>query len=190
MQAPPLVNVQNRHAAKLAGGRFVRMIARLTLPLLMLALAACGRAETNAPTDPAAPIVTSEADAPPPPPAPGLGSVMPGTGPQSFVGRWAADVSWCLNTTGPQRAIEITPTRFEGVENSCAIGEVDQEADGYVLALTCASEGRTTAERVRVAASGQTLKLTWLERDGLSADLTKCTTLNDTTPTGPTLKVN
>ena len=28
------------------------------------------------------------------------------------------------------------------------------------------------------------------ERDGLSADLTKCTTLNDTTPTGPTLKVN
>ena len=62
--------------------------------------------------------------------------------------------------------------------------------DGYILALTCVAEGRTSAERVSVAASGQTLKLTWLERDGVSVNLTKCTTLGDTTPTGPTLKVN
>ncbi|RZJ02621.1 MAG: hypothetical protein EON89_14570 [Brevundimonas sp.] len=165
-------------------------MTRLTALLMLCTLAACGRSQTNAPTDPADPIDTSVADTATPPPAPGVGSVMPGTGPQSFVGRWAADVSWCPNTQGAERPIEITPTRLEGAENSCAIGEVDQVADGYVLALTCASEGRTTGERVRVSASGQTLRLTWLERDGVSVQLIKCTTLGDTTPTGPTLKVN
>jgi hypothetical protein len=160
------------------------------LSVLALGLTACGQPATNDPTDPAAAVTTSEADAPPPPPAPGIGSVMPGTGPQSFVGRWAADVSWCVNTTGPEQPIEITPTRLQGYENSCTIAEIDQAPDGYVAALRCTSEGTTAVERVKMSASGQALRLIWLDRDNATVDLTKCTTLTDTTPSGPSLRIN
>ena len=147
----------------------------------LFAVAACGPAEPNPPTEPAEPIDTSAAAAPPPAARPaGAGATLPGTGPRSFVGRWAADVSWCPNTTGPERPIEITTTRFEGYENSCAIGSVDQIANGYEAALTCTAEGATSTERVRMAVSGQTMRLTWLDRDNAVVTLTKCTTLEDT----------
>jgi hypothetical protein len=106
--------------------------------------------------------------------------MLPGAGPRSFVGRWAADVSWCPNTTGPERPIEITTTRFEGYENSCAIASINQVADGYEAALTCTAEGTVSNERVHMAVTGQTLRLTWLNRDNAVVALTKCTTLEDT----------
>jgi len=154
--------------------------------LAVLAVAACGPAETNPPTEPAEPIDTAGAAAPPPAePPPGAGTILPGTGPRSFVGRWAADVAWCPNTTGPQQPIEITTTRFEGYENSCAIGSVDQIANGYEAALTCTAEGATSTERVRMAVSGQSMRLTWLNRDNAVVTLTKCTTLEDTPAAEP-----
>lgn len=156
-------------------------MTRIRLSLLaVFAVAACGPGEPNPPTDPAEPIETPGAVAPPSTPPPGAGSILPGTGPRSFVGRWAADVSWCPNTTGPQRPIEITTTRFEGYENSCAIGSVDQVAEGYEAALTCTAEGAVSTERVRMAVSDQTMRLTWLNRDNAVVTLTKCTTLEDT----------
>lgn len=142
------------------------------------AVAACGPGDPNPPTRPAAPVDTPEATAP----ATGRGPVVPGTGPTSFVGRWAADVSWCPRSTGPQRPIEITTTRFEGYENSCAIASVDQITGGYEAALSCTSEGLTTSERVRMEVSGQNMRLTWPERDGAVVQLTRCTTLSDTAP--------
>lgn len=148
----------------------------------LLTLAACGPAETNPPTEPAEAIETPAAETPPPPPPPGAGSVLPGTGPQSFVGRWAADVSWCLNQQGPERPIEISTTRFEGYENSCAIGSVDQVGEGYEADLVCTGEGMTARERVRMAVSGQTMRLTWLNRENAAVNLTKCTQLNETVP--------
>ncbi|MFN3930315.1 MAG: hypothetical protein ACK4JY_01085 [Brevundimonas sp.] len=153
--------------------------------LAVVAVAACGDGEANPPTQPASPIDTPEAAAPPPAASPGVGSVMPGSGPRSFVGRWTADVSWCSNTTGPERPIEITTTRFEGYENSCAIGSVDQIADGYEAGLTCTAEGVVSRERVRLSVTGQTLRLTWLNRDNALVTLTKCTTLEDTPAPGP-----
>jgi hypothetical protein len=154
-------------------------LSRLALTGL-LALAACGPQTPNPPTEPAQPIDTPEAAAPPPAPPPGAGTVLPGTGPQSFVGRWAGDVSWCLNTQGAERPIEITTTRFEGYENSCAIDSVDQAGEGYEAALTCMAEGETTRERVRMAVSGQSMRLTWLNRGETTVTLTKCTQLNET----------
>jgi hypothetical protein len=154
--------------------------ARFSL-LAFLAVAACGPGEPNPPTDPAEPLDTPAAAAPPvAAPPPGAGTILPGTGPRNFVGRWAADVSWCPNTTGPQRPIEITTTRFEGYENSCAISSIDQVADGYEAALTCTAEGAVSNERVRMAVSGQAMRLTWLNRDNAVVTLTKCTTLEDT----------
>ena len=154
---------------------------RITASLLaVFALAACGPGEPNPPTEPADPIDTPGAAAPPSSPPPGAGSILPGTGPRSFVGRWAADVSWCPNVTGPERPIEITTTRFEGYENSCAIAEVDQVGEGYEAALTCTGEGMTSSERVRMAVAGQTMRLTWLNRDNAVVNLTKCTQLNET----------
>ena len=148
--------------------------------LAVFVLAACGPGEPNPPTEPAGPIDTPEAAAPPGAPPPGAGSILPGAGPRSFVGRWAADVSWCPNTSGPERPIEITTTRFEGYENSCAITNIAQVSDGYEAALTCTAEGAVANERVRMAVSGQTLRLTWLNRDNALVTLTKCTTLEDT----------
>jgi hypothetical protein len=156
------------------------MVRSRLILLVAFAVAACGPGEPNPPTEPAEPIDTPDAAAPPTAPPPGAGTILPGTGPRSFVGRWAADVSWCPNTTGPQRPIEITTTRFEGYENSCAIGSVDQISDGYEVALTCTAEGAVSNERLRMAVSGQTMRLTWLNRDNAVVTLTKCTTLEDT----------
>ena len=47
------------------------------------------------------------------------------------------------------------------------------------------SEGVAANERVRMVVSNQTLDLTWLDRDGPSVSLTKCTTLGDTPEPGP-----
>mgnify|MGYP003575599807 FL=1 len=154
---------------------------RTSLTLLaVFAVAACGPGEPNPPTQPAEPVDTPDAAAPPATPPPGLGPSLPGGGPRNFVGRWAADVSWCPNTTGVERPIEITTTRFEGYENSCAIDAIQQVSDGYEADLTCMAEGSVARERVRMSVAGQTLRLTWLNRDNAVVNLTKCTTLTDT----------
>lgn len=156
-------------------------MTRTSLSLLaVLAIAACGPGEPNPPTEPAEPVNMPGATDDPITPPPGAGPALPGTGPRNFVGRWAADVSWCSNTTGPERPIEITTTRFEGYENSCAIASISQVADGYEALLTCAAEGAISNERVRMSVAGQTMRLTWLNRDGAGVSLTKCTTLEDT----------
>lgn len=157
-------------------------------PLMLIvaattALAACGQESVNPPTEPARPA--DGAPSAPPAPEPGVTPTLPGTGPASFVGRWAANVAWCATPNGAERPIEITPTRFEGYENSCAIERVDQTATGYDAALVCQSEGMTNRERVRMAVAGQTLNLTYLDRDGARVQLTKCTTLGETPERSP-----
>ncbi|MDP3801187.1 hypothetical protein [Brevundimonas sp.] len=151
-------------------------VKRLTL-MSVLALAACGQSETNPPTDPAAPIDTPEAEAPAPTPPPGVGSIMPGSGPQTFVGRWAANPAWCANVQGPERPIEITTTRFEGYENSCGILSISQVADGYEASLACAAEGQTSSERIRMAVQGDGMRLTWLNRNDAVVSLARCPAL-------------
>ena len=146
----------------------------LTALPLAVALAGCGDQTVNPPTDPAPHVVTPEAAAPPPTPPAEAGETLPGTGPASFVGRWAADIAWCSNATGAQRPIEITTTRFEGYENSCSIDRIDENAGGYDAALTCQAEGTTTQERVRLQAQGDSLRLTWPDRDGAVVVLTRC----------------
>lgn len=148
---------------------------RLALSAVLL-LAACGREEVNPPTEPAR-AVEPPPDAAPPDPA--LDRPRPGTGPASFVGRWAADVAWCPNTSGERQPITITPTRFEGYENSCAIDRLDEQASSYLADLTCTAEGMTTQERVRMTVDGQRMALSWLSRNDLRVELTKCTTLAD-----------
>ena len=144
------------------------------LILVVFVLAGCGQSEINAPTDPAAPIDTPEAEAPAPTPPPGVGSIMPGSGPQTFVGRWAANAAWCANPQGPERPIEITTTRFEGYENSCGILSISQVADGYEAVLACASEGQTSSERIRMAVQGDSMRLTWLNRNNAVISLARC----------------
>ncbi|MFA4893928.1 hypothetical protein [Brevundimonas sp.] len=143
-------------------------------PFAVLILAACGPSETNPPTEPAAAINTAEAEAPLPTPPPGVGSIMPGSGPRTFVGRWAANTAWCANPRGAERPIEISTTRFEGYENSCGIGSIRQVSDGYEAALTCMAEGRTSDERVRLAVQGDSMRLTWLNRNGAAVTLARC----------------
>ena len=145
-------------------------------PIFLLTLAACGASETNPPTEPAAPIRTPDAEVPPtvPTPPPGVGSIMPGSGPQTFVGRWAANRAWCANPQGAERPIEISTTRFEGYENSCGILSVSQVRDGYEAGLACSAEGQTSRERVRLNVQGDTMRLTWLNRNSAVVSLVRC----------------
>lgn len=145
-------------------------------PVFALVLTACGPSDTNPPTEPAAAIETAEAEAPPPTPPPGVGSIMPGSGPQTFVGRWSANAAWCPNPRGAQRPIDISTTRFEGYENSCAITDISQISDGYEAALTCMAEGQTSDERVRLAVQGDSMRLTWLNRNSAAVTLSRCPT--------------
>lgn len=141
------------------------------LPLSALAatlvLAACQRETVNPPTEPADPIPVpvEEQD-----PGPGKAGATPAT----FVGRWAARSEWCANTSGPEQAITISTLRFEGYENSCAISSLDQVTGGYEATLACESEGTASRERVRLAAQGDGLRLTWLDRDDAAVQLVRC----------------
>jgi hypothetical protein len=99
---------------------------------------------------------------------------MPGSGPQTFVGRWAANGAWCANPQGAERPIEITTTRFEGYENSCGILSISQVSDGYEAALACAAEGETSSERIRMAVQGDGMRLTWLNRSNAVISLARC----------------
>lgn len=143
-------------------------------PLALLMLAACGESATNPPTEPAAPIDTPEAEAPAATPPPGVGSIMPGSGPQTFVGLWSANRAWCARPQGAERPIEITTTRFEGYENSCGILSVNQVADGYEAGLACSAEGQTSRERVRMNVQGDAMRLTWLNRNSAVVSLVRC----------------
>ena len=150
------------------------MTRSLSAAALLILLSACNREAVNPPTEPADPITEAGSEAPPPTPPPGVGGLMPGAGPATFVGRWAAQASWCANTTGAEQPITISTTRFEGYENSCAITSLDQAGDGYEATLACQAEGTTNRERVRLSAAGDALRLTWLNRDGAVVQLVRC----------------
>ncbi|WP_269514352.1 hypothetical protein [Brevundimonas subvibrioides] len=154
--------------------------------LLLTCLSACDRVrDVNPPTEPAKAIPIHEGM---PQGTPGT-LTLPGRGPVSFVGRWAADVSWCAMPQGERRPIEITPLRFEAQESSCAIASVDEVADGYVATLDCPSRGATRRERVKMAVSADTMTMTWLDRATPPVELHQCTTLADTAtaPAGLTI---
>lgn len=148
--------------------------------LAVLTLAACGSEPVNPPTEPAQPITPREAPE-------ATSADVPGTGAASFIGEWAGDVSWCAAPMGERRPINITATRFEGYENSCDIIAVDEVDGGYNARLTCVAEGRTTAQRVRMTVSSQTLNLIYPDRSPTPVVLTKCTTLGDTSDKPPSL---
>ena len=142
------------------------------IPILALVLAACGESAVNPPTDPADPIVRS--DQPEIVSVPGRTPTMPGRGPASFVGQWAARTSWCANRTGPNQPIEITTTRFEGYENGCDITEIGEVQGGYIAYLSCGAEGVASAERLRLSVADQTLTLTWIDRADIRTELKRC----------------
>lgn len=64
--------------------------------------------------------------------------------------------------------------RFEGYENRCDIARIDETPNGYVANLNCLSEGQASAERVHMAASGDVMNLTYLDRDFKTVKLLRC----------------
>ena len=139
-------------------------MTRLLILSAFFAVAACSSGEdAAAPADPA-PVPPVEAETPAPGPDAG-----------NFVGSWAAQASWCGNTTGPERPIRITTTTFEGYENSCRISQVQQTNSAYEAVLDCTSEGTTTQERVRMRVVDDRLTLSWLDRAGSqSTEFVRC----------------
>lgn len=140
--------------------------------LLASFLAACGQQNVNPPTEPAEPITGPEAV----PPKSGEAGNRPGTGAASFVGVWAADPAWCGNTSGAERPIHITPTRFEGYENSCLIESVEEGAGGWTAHLRCEAEGQVVRERLHAAVAEDVLTLDYPDRGGEAVKLRRCPT--------------
>jgi len=155
------------------------MNAKYAVCLLACAvLAGCGQsAPMNPPTEPARPITEIDPTAAV---QDGQMSTLPGRGPTSFVGNWAAEASWCAAPVGARRPIAITSTHLESYEDNCQIGAIDQVVDGYVATLVCLAEGTTRTERARFAVTGDVMRLSWLDRSGDPVTLLKCTTLDET----------
>lgn len=164
----------------------------LVLPAALLsfgAMSGCDRHKAvNPPTQPAEAINQPDVA----PAASGSsGGRIAGTGPISFVGRWAADVAWCANPQGPKSPILITPIRFETPNKSCHIYSVDETATGYLAVLQCQTraqpavqaQGAVHQERVHLAVAGQTLTATYPDQGDAQIKLRKCTTLADIAPT-------
>jgi hypothetical protein len=167
----------------------MKTYSRLLLPSALL-LTACGEGPAvNPPTQPAQTSAATEAAAQAAP-STSLAPMLPGAGPTSFVGLWAAKAAWCAAPQGANRPVDISPTRFEGYENSCAITAVHEDDTGYDATLACQSEGRAATERVRMSVAGQTLTLTYRDRGNQSVRLLKCTALTDTTIRAPALPVS
>ncbi|KAK0352028.1 hypothetical protein LTR94_022531 [Friedmanniomyces endolithicus] len=132
---------------------------RLALfPLLALGslLGACGENDVNPPDQPAAPLRTAEAMQAVEPPGP---SSLASRGPRSF---------------GDRRPLTITPQRFEGYENRCDIAHIDETPHGYVATLNCTAEGQVATERVHMAAAGDVMNLTYIDRDMTTVKLLRC----------------
>jgi hypothetical protein len=147
---------------------------RLALfPLLALGslLGACGENDVNPPDQPAAPLRTAEAMQAVEPPGP---SSLASRGPRSFVGVWAGDLAWCARPQGDRRPLTITPQRFEGYENRCDIAHIDETPHGYVATLNCTAEGQVATERVHMAAAGDVMNLTYIDRDMTTVKLLRC----------------
>jgi hypothetical protein len=141
------------------------------LAVVALVLSACGDHQVNPPDQPAAPLRTAEAMQAVEPPGP---SSLASRGPRSFVGVWAVDPEWCARPQGDRQPITITPLRFDGYENRCDIARIDEMQNGYVATLTCQAEGQTVTERAHMAASGDVMTLTYLDRDMTTVKLARC----------------
>ena len=152
---------------------------------LVLAVSACGEAEVNPPTEPAQPVTEATArDAFGPA---GQGAVYrPGTGPASFVGRWAEDVSACpRDPGGAGTPVEITVSEVRGNGVDCDIASIAQIGDSYDATLLCPSR-----QRVRLTVADHVLTALYLAPEVRSVTLSKCTTLADTNPDeGPAPRV-
>ena len=141
------------------------MTRYLILPAAVLALAACepaAEAPEAPPTEPSAGAPVTPEPTPEPIPTPA-----------AYVGAWAADPAWCEYTTGPERPVRITATRFEGYENSCDMTEVQPADGGWTATFTCQAEGMTNVESVDMRPSGDQLELTWIG-SGQSVTFTRC----------------
>lgn len=162
------------------GGRSAAMRCLVAACVAALALGACHRdGGVNPPTEPAQPIQGPAAAAPPAQAPPGAESMLPGAGPVSFVGRWAAEADWCFNPRGDRVPIEISTTELRGYENRCDIQRITEISTGYEAALKCDAEGEARYERVRLTATKQTLAITWMDRSDRPVRLLRCTTLAD-----------
>lgn len=143
----------------------------------MFPLAACGgEGDLNPPTQPADPVLAPSADAFGPA---GQGVVYrPGTGPATFVGRWAEDVAACVFEPGGRGTpVDISVTEIRGGGVDCRIVSIQQVGDSYNAQLSCPSP-----QRVRFTVTDTVLTALYLAPDVTSVTLNKCTTLADTNP--------
>lgn len=149
------------------------------LALVAVLLAGCGDGgKVNPPTQPARPIEAPEVA----PEATGSTKVRMGTGPASFVGRWASDVSLCAEPKGPRRPIELTAIRFEGPDRSCHIFSVEETASGYLAELQCRPEDPSHLESLHLTVADKVLTMTWQDRGQARQTAYRCTTLADLSP--------
>ncbi|WP_156085517.1 hypothetical protein [Billgrantia saliphila] len=92
----------------------------------------------------------------------------------AYVGRWAAEPAWCARG-GEERAIILSPSRFEGYENICEMEATQESEDEWTAQLECSGEGTESSERIRLQLEDhEAMTLTWLDRDDAQVSLMRC----------------
>ncbi|MFN6981812.1 MAG: hypothetical protein ACK4NU_07790 [Brevundimonas sp.] len=135
-------------------------------------LTACGDNAVNPPDEPAPPLRTPDAMQQVEPRGP---SSLAGRGPRSFVGIWAANPVWCANPQGERAPITLTPMRFEAPDANCDIARIDETVSGYLATLSCPAQGgQARTERVHMAATGDVMNLTYIDRDMKTIKVARC----------------
>jgi hypothetical protein len=64
--------------------------------------------------------------------------------------------------------------RFEAPGVACDIARIEETGAGYVATLACAAQGQAKRERVHMAATGDVMNLTYVDRDMKTVKLARC----------------
>ncbi|MBL8569205.1 MAG: hypothetical protein JNK84_08975 [Phreatobacter sp.] len=80
-----------------------------------------------------------------------------------YVGRWAAEASWCRNRPGTtdELPIRLTARGMEGMENSCRFTRIEGASPEWRVARTCQVEGMTQRDRIVLRREGNSLRITY-----------------------------
>lgn len=150
-----------------------RILPLLALPLF---LAACDQNTTPTAEAPPAAEAPAEAPADLEPDEPQSPPAEPASGEldlEAITGSWAATTATC------DTPIVISPTSFQGAENTCEIDSITDNGDGSLTAaMTCQAEGQTTEERVKMTPifgpPGEGIRLEYLDRGGDPVTVFRC----------------
>jgi len=96
------------------------------------------------------------------------------TAAEPWEGKWAADPSWCGNTSETTDAVPVVYSRrrMEGYENSCRVTDIRRIRSETRLSLACEGEGMSYTDVQWLRVSGNRLRVR--DKDGSTVTFFRC----------------